>query len=347
MDFASIISFWYSKNKRDLPWRNSSDPYKIWLSEVILQQTRVQQGLPYYTSFVKNYPNVKKLASAPEAEVLKLWQGLGYYSRARNLHAAAKMVAGEYKGKFPQTYTELLKLKGVGEYTAAAIASFAYNEAQAVVDGNVYRVLSRIFGIETAIDSPAGKKEFRELAQELIDKRNPGTFNQAIMEFGALYCVPKNPDCENCPFVLHCEARKKKAVDRLPYKAGKTKVTDRYFYYLVLQHKGHVYMKQRTEKGIWQGLHDFPLIETQQKFSQKELMKSAEWEKLFAGQEFELQGFSEEHRHILSHQRLYVRFITLELKKKMPVSVSKDWMYVKEADLKKHAVPVLIEKFLK
>lgn len=347
MDFAPIIGSWYRKNRRDLPWRNTRDPYKIWLSEVILQQTRVQQGLPYYESFINFFPDVKKLAEAPETTVLKLWQGLGYYSRARNLHAAAKLVVANYGGKFPDHYQELLKLKGVGEYTAAAISSFCFNEAQAVVDGNVYRVLSRIFGIETAIDSPAGKKEFRELAQQLIDKKDPGTFNQAVMEFGALQCVPKNPDCENCPFVLHCEARRKKIVDRLPYKAGKTKVTDRHFYYLVLHHRGHVYMKQRTEKGIWQGLHDFPLIETKKKMSQQELLKSPEWKTLFANTEFDISDFSDEYKHVLSHQRLYVHFVSVNLKKKMPVSLSKDWMYVKESDLKRHAVPVLIERFLK
>ncbi|HET6991663.1 MAG TPA: A/G-specific adenine glycosylase, partial [Bacteroidia bacterium] len=193
MDFDGIILSWYLKNKRDLPWRNTRDPFRIWLSEVILQQTRVQQGLPYYYSFVKKYSTINKLAAAPEDEVLKLWQGLGYYSRGRNLHFTAKQIVSHYKGVFPQTFDELKKLKGVGDYTAAAISSFCFGEVQAVVDGNVYRVLSRIFGIETPIDSTAGKKEFRELAGELISKKHPGEFNQALMEFGAIQCVPKNP----------------------------------------------------------------------------------------------------------------------------------------------------------
>lgn len=346
MDFAAAIQSWYRKNKRDLPWRQTADPYKIWLSEVILQQTRVQQGLPYYNAFVKKYPDAGSLAAAPETDVLRLWQGLGYYSRARNLHAAAKTVAAEHKGRFPKTYAELLKLKGIGEYTAAAIASFCFGEAQAVVDGNVYRVLSRFFGIGTPIDSPAGKKEFRALAQELIDRRNPGNFNQALMEFGALQCVPKNPDCENCPLVLHCQARKKKLVNKLPFKAGKTKVRDRYFYYLVFRHKGNVYLKRREEKDIWQGLHDFPLIETEAKLSEKELMKSPEWKALFGSAPYQLQDFSGEYRHLLSHQRLHVRFISIALREKLPARISRNWMYIPEKELDRHALPALIVKFL-
>lgn len=347
MDFSATIIRWYRKNKRDLPWRNTRDPFRIWLSEVILQQTRVQQGLPYYEKFTLKYKNVKMLAEAPEAEVLKLWQGLGYYSRARNLHAAAKAVVSAHKGVFPGNYAGLLSLKGIGEYTAAAIASFAYNEAQPVVDGNVYRVLSRVFGIETPIDSTAGKKEFRALAAELLPQKFAADFNQAVMEFGAIQCVPQSPDCSKCPFVQECVARKNGTIAQLPVKAKKTKVTDRFFYYLVLRHKGHVYLKQRTAKDIWQGLHDFPLIETKKKLSEKELLKSEEWNSILERQEFELQKFSEELKHILSHQRLHARFIEVELKKKLPADVAKDWLYVKENDLKKYAVPVLIERFLK
>src|ERR1041385_985871 len=256
MDFSQILLSWYARNRRDLPWRKTRDPYKIWLSEVILQQTRVQQGLPYYLAFVKKCPDVKKLAAAPEDEVVKLWQGLGYYSRARNLHAAAKMVVKDFAGKFPGNYEDLRKLKGIGDYTAAAIASLSFDERKAVVDGNVYRVLSRIFGIEDAIDSTVGKKIFSELANELISQKFPADHNKAIMEFGALQCVPKNPDCKNCPFVLHCYAQKKKIIHLFPLKSKKTKITDRFFYYLVIRHKGHIYIKQRTGKDIWKGLFD-------------------------------------------------------------------------------------------
>lgn len=345
MDFGQILLSWYTKNRRDLPWRKTRDPYKIWLSEVILQQTRVQQGLPYYLAFVKKYPDVKKLATAPEDEVLKLWQGLGYYSRARNLHAAAKMVVKDFGGKFPENYEALRKLKGVGDYTAAAIASISFNERKAVVDGNVYRVLSRIFGIEEAIDSTKGKKIFTELANELISEKHPADHNQSIMEFGALQCIPKNPDCKNCPFVLHCHARKKKIIHLLPFKSQKTKVTDRWFYYLVIRHKGSIYLKQRKEKDIWQGLFDFPLIEMKEKTGEKKLMQSKEWKSFFGNEKIAVRNFSEEIKHILSHQKLHTRFIEIELTKK--VKGQKGWLYIKEKELKKYAVPVVIANYLR
>jgi A/G-specific adenine glycosylase len=350
MDFASIIISWYRQNKRDLPWRKTHDPYLVWLSEVILQQTRVQQGLSYYKAFEKKYSTIKKLAEAPEKDILKLWQGLGYYSRARNLHHAAKNVMNDFGGKFPDNYADLKKLKGVGDYTAAAISSFCFNEVQPVVDGNVYRVLSRIFGIETPIDSTTGKKEFRELAAELISKKNPADFNQAVMEFGALQCVPKNPDCGKCPFVQYCGARKKNLISVLPIKSKKTKVTDRYFYYLVINGGGNIYLKQRTENDIWKNLFDFPLIETPKEFSLKKLMQTKQWELIFGtgrivGREMVVQNFSEEVKHILSHQRLHVRFLEIELKKKLPVG--KEFVLVKGKELKKFAVPVVIANYLK
>lgn len=346
MDFAGLLLSWYKRHKRDLPWRSTKDPYRIWLSEVILQQTRVQQGLPYYEKFVAKYPTVRHLAEAPIDEVLKLWQGLGYYSRARNLHAAAKLVVAEHGGQFPSTYKELLALKGVGEYTAAAIASFCFKEPQAVVDGNVYRVLSRIFGIGTPIDSTAGKKEFRELAATLLDPKNPADYNQAVMEFGAIQCVPKSPDCMRCVFVQHCEARKNELIETLPVKAKKTKITDRFFYYLVIHHKGHIYLRRRTGKDIWSHLFDFPLIETKKKLSQKQLLQTGEWKKLFAGKEITLTDFSEEYRHVLSHQKLHVHFIEMNAKEKLPAEIAKEWLYIKERTLKDYAVPVLIGNYL-
>jgi A/G-specific adenine glycosylase len=344
MDFSAIIMSWYVKNKRDLPWRKTQDPYKIWLSEVILQQTRVQQGLPYYFSFVKKYPDVKRLAEAPESDILKLWQGLGYYSRARNLHSAAKMVVSDFKGQFPGSYAELKKLKGVGDYTAAAISSICYNEVQAVVDGNVYRVLSRIFGIDTPIDSNEGKKIFNALANELISKKHPAEFNQSIMEFGAMQCVPKSPDCEICPFFLHCVARKKNLVSVLPVKSKKTKVTDRYFYYLVIRHNGNVYLKQRNEKDIWNGLFDFPLIETNQPVSEKKLQQTKEWKALFENLTFDIRNYSEEIKHILSHQKLHVRFVEIELHGK--IKAPKGTLYIKQKELKKYAVPVVVANYI-
>lgn len=344
MDFSAIIISWYVKNKRDLPWRKTQDPYKIWLSEVILQQTRVQQGLPYYFSFVNKYPDVKKLAQAPESDILKLWQGLGYYSRARNLHSAAKTVVRDFKGKFPGSYAELKKLKGVGDYTAAAISSICFNEVQAVVDGNVYRVLSRIFGIDAPIDSTEGKKTFNALANELISQKHPAEFNQAIMEFGAMQCVPKSPACEICPFFVHCEARKKKLVPALPVKAKKTKVTDRYFYYLVIRHNGNVFLKQRREKDIWQGLFDFPLIETDQPVNEKQLLKTKEWKALFNDSKFEIRNYSPEIKHILSHQKLHVRFIEIETGKKLKMPAGT--LYIKEKELKKYAVPVVVASYI-
>lgn len=264
MNFTKSLIAWYLQHKRDLPWRHTADPYRIWLSEIMLQQTRVSQGMPYYFAFTAHFPTVFDLAAASEEQVLKLWQGLGYYSRARNLHKTAQIVAFELNGNFPDSYTGLLKLKGVGEYTAAAIASFSYNEAVPVVDGNVFRVLSRYFDIETDIANASAKKEFAALAFELMPKNNPATFNQALMEFGALQCVPKNPDCFVCPLQPGCLAFKDKKVNRLPVKSKKAKVRNRFLNYLVLSDENeNTIIQKRTAKGIWHNLYEFPLIETE------------------------------------------------------------------------------------
>lgn len=263
MIFHNLLINWYLKNKRDLPWRNTINPYHIWLSEIMLQQTRVAQGTPYFFAFTDAFPTVFDLANASEEQVLKLWQGLGYYSRARNLHKTAQYVTNELDGIFPSSYNELLKLKGVGEYTAAAIVSFCYNQAVPVVDGNVFRVLSRYFDIESDISLPATKKEFTALAHQLMPKDNPAIFNQAIMEFGALQCVPKNPDCSVCVFNNSCAALQKKKVDVLPFKSKKLKVTNRFFNYLILEDvSGNTLIQKRTAKGIWHNLYEFPLLET-------------------------------------------------------------------------------------
>jgi len=314
--FSNSLIHWYLNNKRDLPWRNTQNPYNIWLSEIMLQQTRVAQGLPYYLDFISAFPTVYDLAKAPEEKVLKHWQGLGYYSRARNLHFTAQFVANELKGEFPNNYKELLKLKGIGEYTAAAIASFSFNEAVPVVDGNVFRVLSRYFNIETDISFATAKKEFSELALELMPKNDPATFNQAIMEFGALQCVPKNPDCENCIFNSSCLALQKKKVQVLPVKLKKTKISNRFFNYIVFEDENlNTLIQKRDQKGIWQNLYEFPLIETEREMdldTVSELIanKYQSEYKITRISNLNLKG----QLHKLSHQHLNINFWKVKVK---------------------------------
>lgn len=308
--FAEEIIRWYQKHQRDLPWRHTLDPYQIWLSEIILQQTRVAQGLPYYNKFVEAFPTVYDLASASEQEVLRLWQGLGYYSRARNLHACAKSIVDNYNGKFPTTYQELIKLKGVGAYTAAAIASFAFNETVPVVDGNVYRVLSRVFGVKDDILSTTGQKNFRKLAEQLVPEGKANVYNQAIMEFGALQCTPANPACLLCPLSSICYAYQHGEQKTLPVKVKKGKVKDRYLHYLVVELGDKVLMKQRPAKGIWAGLYDFYLIETDQPQQWDELDDPILRELMQQQPHVEQ---SDLHQHLLSHQRLHVTFYTITL----------------------------------
>ena len=344
MNFSSAIINWYLTNKRDLPWRNTKDPYFIWLSEVILQQTRVDQGMNYYLAFIRNFPTIKKLAAAPEEKVMKLWQGLGYYSRARNLHATAKHISKEFKGVFPETHDEIIQLKGIGPYTAAAIASIAFNRPHAVVDGNVYRVLARVFGVKTPIDSTAGKKEFYELANELLDKKQPALFNQAVMEFGAMYCKPNNPDCPNCIFNGICVANDKKLVDTLPVKEKKTKVRNRYFKYIVLKHKNTVVIKKRTGKDIWKNLYDFPLIETDRELKEPALLKTAEWKKFFGKQAYTINSVSKTYKHVLSHQNIYARFWEVKVEKK--ITVPKEQLLIEVRVFKKFAIPRLVDIYM-
>jgi A/G-specific adenine glycosylase len=340
MDFASELLSWYRKNKRNLPWRGIRDPYKVWLSEIILQQTRVDQGMAYYHAFIENYPSIDRLAAASEDHVLKTWEGLGYYSRARNLHFTARKIVNELGGKFPNTHAGLLELKGVGDYTASAISSICFDEAQPVVDGNVYRFLSRYFGINTPIDSTQGKKEFRAVAEELITKKNPGEFNQAMMEFGARQCKPVSPDCGECVFRLSCVALKKKLVNQLPVKDKKTKVTDRYFYYLVLKNGGNAFIRQRKGKGIWQGLYEFPLMECT---ADNGAPKLSEWKKVIGNIPAKISAASKEHIHILSHQKLHIRFVRAEVK---GVAKIAGYKKVKVEDLKKYAFPIILKKNL-
>ena len=300
--FVSQLIKWYRHNGRDLPWRNTHDPYKIWLSEIILQQTRIVQGLPYYKKFIEAYPTVYDLANAREQEVLRLWQGLGYYSRARNLHTCARQVVNDYGGDFPQTYPELLKLKGIGKYTASAIASFAFGENKAVVDGNVFRVLSRVFGIEDDIADTKTFKVFETLADEIVKERNAADFNQGIMDFGAIQCTPKSPSCGLCPFSQACIAYNTGRQHELPVKSKKVKVRERHFAYLVFSFKGELLMKERGPKDVWQGLNDFPLIETKNAANEDDILSEIEAKGLIHLET------SVAYKHVLTHQRIFARF---------------------------------------
>lgn len=340
MSFSSTILQWYKQNKRDLPWRKTKDPYKIWLSEIMLQQTRVAQGLPYYLKFVETFPKVHNLANAPEEKVLKLWQGLGYYSRARNLHATAKHVAFNLNGIFPDNYKDLLQLKGVGDYTASAIASICFNEEQPVVDGNVYRVLARYFGVNYPINSTKGIAYFKQLAREVIDAKEPATFNQAIMEFGAVQCKPQSPNCSACPLNNSCEALAKKRVNELPVKLKKAKIAKKHFnFFVVIDASGNTLLQERTQKGIWQKLFQFPLVETTKEINIETAKQALENLQLFKG-DLSISKYNKECIvHKLSHQHLYTTFwvvhLQSELKESIPINT-----------LEKYPVPVLIANFI-
>lgn len=343
MNFSQTIIRWYNKNKRDLPWRHTKDPYRIWISEIILQQTRVQQGLPYYETFVKKFPTIHYLANAREGRVMKTWQGLGYYTRARNLHHTAKFISKKLKGKFPDEYDEIKKLKGVGDYTAGAIASLAFNKPYPVVDGNVFRVLSRYFGIITPIDSTEGKKEFTRKAEFLLDKKKSGLFNQAVMEFGALQCVPQNPNCRKCPLKKNCKALANDMVSLLPVKSPKAKTRTRYFNYFIIRQNGKILIKKRTENDIWKNLYDFPLIETNKEISSSGLKKILDLSPK------SLIHNHKSFKHILSHQIIFARF--WEMKSSEELSSSLNGMkntnlsYIYENQLNNYAFPRLIERY--
>lgn len=341
MNFTTTLTHWYSTYNRSLPWRKTKNPYYIWLSEIILQQTQIKQGLPYYKAFVANFPTVFNLANAKEEQVLKLWQGLGYYSRARNLHSAAQYIVTELKGEFPKTYKDLLKLKGVGDYTASAIASICFDEKNAVVDGNVYRVLSRYYGINTPINSTQGIKEFKTLAQTLLPNINVGDYNQAIMEFGALQCKPKNPKCNDCPLQNSCFALEKKLVEVLPVKINKTKISKKHFNFLVLiSNDKKTILEKRTTKGIWQNLYQFPLIETSKPLTQEQFKVNLEIKTLLNGAKFQFSLYNDKDIiHKLSHQHLHTKFWIINIDKlpKQGLDIS---------NIKTLPVPTLIENFV-
>ncbi len=341
MNFSRILTIWYSNNKRDFPWRNTKDPYCIWVSEVILQQTQAKQGLPYYEAFMARFPTVFHLAKADESEVLKLWQGLGYYSRARNLHQTAQYIVKTYGGYFPGSYSELIELKGIGDYTASAIASICFGKATAVVDGNVYRVLSRYFGIDTPTNTSKGIREFKALATTLIDKNNPGDHNQAIMEFGATQCKPSAPNCTDCPLNTACVAYAERKISAFPVKCSKPKITKRHFNFLVfLSNDRKTLFEKRNSKGIWQNLYQFPLVETKaaldpEKFSGNNAIKT-----LLKNTPYRFSLYNErETVHKLSHQHLYTRFWIVQVEKLpqngIPIS-----------EVTKYPAPILIANFI-
>lgn len=340
MIFSEKILNWYHQNKRTLPWRNTKDPYKIWLSEVILQQTRVAQGMPYYERFIKEYPTVQLMAKASESHILKLWQGLGYYSRARNMHAAAKMVVAKYGGKFPATYGQLIQLKGVGDYTASAIASICFDEPEAVVDGNVYRVLSRYFGVDIPINSTKGSKFFKALALEVMNTKYIRDYNQGLMEFGALQCTPTNPDCATCPLSESCLALKDNKVAQLPVKLKKAKIKNRFFNYLVLiDEYQQTIVEQRTQKGIWQNLFQFPLMESSKVIGGDQMIELAKDMGMPIGSE-RLERFNETPIvHKLSHQHLYTTFWVAQVAS--PLNNGIHW-----SKINAFPVPVLIADFI-
>lgn len=345
MDFSLEILNWYNLNKRELPWRNTNDAYLIWLSEIILQQTRVAQGMPYYFKFVNRFANINCFAEATEDEILNLWQGLGYYSRGRNMLKTAIAIKNNYGGVFPTAYADLIGLVGIGEYTAAAISSFSVNEIRAVVDGNVYRVLARYFGINTPINSTAGKKEFQNLANILIDIRKPALYNQAIMEFGALLCKPKNPNCAICNLNLNCLAFQQNKVNQLPVKLKKVKIRERFLNFFVVKDADNLIMKKRDNTDIWAGLYDFPLIETTTLQPIGEVFATSQFDLWFKNN-VEVIKIGLPVKHILTHQIIYARFIEIAEFKSNLINPN-NWIRIPINQLENYAQPKLIFAFLK
>jgi len=341
--FSKALKNWHLvENKRKMPWKGIKDPYKIWLSEVILQQTRVEQGLAYYNRFIEAYPDVHALAKAPDNQVFKLWEGLGYYSRCRNLIKTAKTVSVEHKGLFPASKEGLLSLSGIGNYTAAAIGSFAFGLPLAVVDGNVLRVLSRVFGISAPIDLPAGKKAFEQLAEQLLDTKNPALYNQAIMDLGATVCKPRQPLCGNCPFQQKCHAFEKGTIDQLPVKSKKIKQRERFFYYLILESNGKQLVRQRKGKDIWQDLFEFVLKETDEPAEEKELKSWLFWNLGTPKDKTALVSISDEMVHQLTHQKIRCRMVDLRSSALVNVE-GYQWMDL--SAIKQLAFPRLITRY--
>ncbi len=337
---ADILVEWYERCGRSLPWRETRDPYRIWLSEVILQQTRVAQGMDYYLRFTQRFPTVASLAAAEEDEVLKLWQGLGYYSRARNLHAAAKQIMAEFDGRFPETYEGVRSLRGVGDYTAAAVCAFAYDLPHAAVDGNFHRVLARLFDLTEPIDTGTGKKLFASLAQELLGDAQPSAYNQAVMDFGATLCTPAQPRCDECPLAERCAARAAGTVAERPVKQGRTHVRDRRFHYLHIVCGDRTVLHRRGAGDIWQGLYEFPLVETEAERS--EFPQTEEFRR-WVGDKWVLRESIELPKHQLSHQRIHATVHRIEVEAFAPTAEA---CAVPIADVDDYAVPRLLERYL-
>lgn len=343
--FAIYLLKWnQEQNTRQMPWKGEKDPYKIWLSEIIMQQTRVEQGLNYYNKFIKIFPDIHKLVNAADEKVFKLWEGLGYYTRCRNLIATARYISKERDGKFPDTYEKIKALKGIGPYTAAAISSFAFNLPHAVVDGNVFRVLARVFGIDKPVDSTRGKKFFTHLANELLDKKLPGLYNQAIMDFGAVVCKPAAPLCTTCVFKKKCIAFLNNKVNELPVKKKKINIKKRWFYYLVFEYKNETAIRQRTEKDIWQDLYEFPLIESVSDVDKKNILQQADKEKWLLKKGYEILSVSPLFKQQLSHQLIAGQFINVRLRQKP--ELKNDWLWMTKNKINKYAFPKFINQYL-
>jgi A/G-specific adenine glycosylase len=346
MIISKALTNWYKIHKRSLPWRKTADPYKIWVSEIILQQTRVNQGTDYYHQFIEKFPDIRSLANADQDEVLKLWQGLGYYNRARNMHHTARYVLQNYDGELPANYNELLNLKGIGPYTAAAIASFAFDEAVAVVDGNVKRVLTRVFGIKEPINTTKAEKTIQEIANQTLDTDSPGEHNQALIEFGALQCVPKKPACSSCPLSEICEAYNQNMVQSLPVKSPPKKKKNRYFYYLVINHsQKYIFINKRTQKDVWNSLYEFPLIEREKRTDIEALTQSKEWGTLLNATKPLITNISNEYKHVLSHQNIFATFLEIQIKKPTDFLIQ-NYTSIDREELGEYAVSRLIERYL-
>lgn len=343
MNFTQSLAQWYKHNRRDLPWRNTTDPYVIWLSEIILQQTRVEQGLPYFNRFAEAYPMVSAFAAASEDEILKLWQGLGYYSRGRNMLTTARLVQQQFNGVFPDKYDELITLKGIGQYTAAAISSFATNEAKAVVDGNVSRVIARYFGVDEPINSTKGKKQFQQMADDLLDLNQPGLHNQAMMEFGAMLCKPRNPLCDVCPVKAGCYALQHNKVMQLPVKLKTVKIRKRYFNYWLIRDGNKVLLNKRDESDIWANMYDMPLTETVEDKAIDELFASTD---VMATLGFmpQIIAVSPTRKHILTHQHIYYRFI--QVNNSPEIKLKPTWFFSEVEKLNNLALPKIIFLFV-
>ncbi|MBI3883356.1 MAG: A/G-specific adenine glycosylase [Sphingobacteriales bacterium] len=343
--FVKKILTWNEfDNKREMPWKGEKDPYKIWLSEIILQQTRVEQGLAYYNRFILQYPTVKHLAKAPETAIFKLWEGLGYYTRCKNLIATAKYISVELKGQFPDQYEDILALKGIGPYTAAAIGSFAFNLSHAVVDGNVFRVLSRFFGIATPIDSTEGKKEFTALANILLDKKQPGIYNQALMDFGAIVCKPQLPLCNECVLQSNCHAYQHNLINVLPIKEKSIKKKTRWFYFLLVEYKGALYVRKRGAKDIWENLYEFILIENEAALPLEDLSSLEQIKKIFKGVPYEITQISKPYKQLLTHQAIHGQFIKIKASKPLLLN---DYELVRPDEIAKLPFPKFITSYLR